>query len=289
MLIDEVIVIGTGRLACSCLGAVLARTKAVECFEPEESSFSNLRSMCAKNGVAYLCCTDRRILEAELSRRTAPTLVVSAYNSYIFPDRVLANPLLRIVNFHNSILPRHRGRNAPSWSIFEMDRTAGVTWHQVGAEIDRGVIIAQREFLLPGDITGINLTQTTLAVGAQVFEEVIESLLSGDYATHPPDRLDGETFHLSKDIPNDGLLDLKWSFDKAFAFLRALDYGKLKVFPTPRVIVLGQQLLIVGYSFARSTDIRRPALIVDTEKMAMEILWEGNVLSMSLGEKEETK
>lgn len=239
--------IGSGRLACACLDACLATGLPVECVEPEAWAFSALRNACRTLGVEFRQTVDRVELRQSFSGLREPTLVVSAYNSYLFPEAVRRKPNLLIVNYHDALLPRHRGRNAPAWAIFEMDICTGVTWHEIGHEVDRGSAILQEAIDIPAHITALGLTRQTLVLGARTFAEILPSLLGRTYAVAPIPEGHGESYHRGSEIPNEGVLDLGWPVGKAYAFLRALDYGGLPVFPPPRVRVNGADLTIVGY------------------------------------------
>ena len=179
--------------------------------------------------------------------------MVSAFNYFIFPRRVLENRALNVVNFHNSLLPQHRGRNAPTWSIYEMDAVTGITWHQVHLAVDKGDIITQRKIEIGGDTTALALTLKTLDVAAQAFREILPSLLDGSYSRTPIQKNGAGSFHRSTDVPNGGVLDLGWSLDRAYAFLRALDYGKFAVFAAPKVRFLGKDLSIASYRIQRNS------------------------------------
>lgn len=128
-----------------------------------------------------------------------------------------------------------------------MDASAGITWHQVNPEIDKGDIICQRDLEVSGDINAIHLTQQTLDLGAQAFHDILASLLDGTYSTKPVGHHERETFHRSSDVPNDGILDLAWGLPKTYAFLRSLDYGKLKVLPPAQIRLLGKQFSVLNY------------------------------------------
>ena len=54
-----------------------------------------------------------------------------------------------IINYHNSLLPKHPGRFAEAWSIFEEDKKSGITWHLVVPEVDKGKIILQKDIEFP--------------------------------------------------------------------------------------------------------------------------------------------
>jgi methionyl-tRNA formyltransferase len=255
--ITGVVVLGTGRLACACLEACLRLGSSVECIEPAASPFSALKSLCRRREVSYGTNLAREEISEGLLRRTRPTLVVSAYNAFLFPRAVLEHEPLRIVNYHDALLPRHRGRNAPAWTIFEMDECTGVTWHDVGTEIDRGAVIVQSGFSVPPDITAIELTRRLLELGGRTFVSVLPALLDGSAAASPLGP-DPGTYHRASDVPNDGLLDLGWDVDKAYAFLRSVDYGRLPVFPVPRVLWRGREIAILEYG-RPEVDARRDA------------------------------
>jgi methionyl-tRNA formyltransferase len=244
----KIVVIGTGRLARSCLELCLPYGLDLECIEPEEGFFSILSTFCKQRGVRYRCMDQKEEVGVFFRNVKVPTLVVSAYNGYIFPKSVLENSLLNIVNFHNSLLPRHRGRNAPTWTIFEEDPVTGITWHEVGTEIDTGKIIGQRVLAVGTNVTAIELTLQTLELGAQCFGELLPELLCGHYPSIAIETAATNKLHLSHEMPNGGIADCSWPVRKVYAFLRSMDYGKLKVFPSARVSVLGFDFEILSYS-----------------------------------------
>lgn len=71
--------------------------------------------------------------------------------------RILKEPVIsayagRIVNVHPSLLPKHKGANAPQLAIEAGDSETGCTVHLVTAEIDAGRTLAQQKVpLLPDD------------------------------------------------------------------------------------------------------------------------------------------
>jgi methionyl-tRNA formyltransferase len=198
--------------------------------------------------------TEKQALTEVFAGISVGTLVVSAYNGFLFPVSVLANPNLSIVNFHNSLLPRHRGRNAPTWAIFEQDRVTGVTWHRVTRDIDAGEILAQREIPLGERTTAWELTLDTLNAGAEAFASLLPGLLNGTAQPMACVEAVPGLLHRLKDVPNGGVVDLGWSASKLSAFLRSLDYGKINIFPNPRVSLLGRQREVVGYSLASPSE-----------------------------------
>jgi methionyl-tRNA formyltransferase len=260
---ERIIIIGTGRLGCSCLESCLEYSLPVSCLESERQPFSPLASLCRKRGVEYRQAFERDPLTDFFLGISQPTLVVSAFNNYIFPVRVLENPVLNVINFHNALLPRHRGRNAATWSIFEQDKVTGITWHQVKPKVDTGDVIIEKQISIVDDATALDLSLKTLEVAAQTFREILPSLLAGSYAVRPVSRTDGASYHRSTDVPNGGWLDLGWSLDKAYAWLRSLDYGKFKVLPGPRLRMLGHEFNITAYQMRCHQANAQPGIFVE--------------------------
>ena len=253
---QSIIVIGNGSLLTRCLQWLLRQLVCpVNCVETGASSFSGLPRFCQDNGVHYVAFPAKEQLNNSLGAVSDSTLVLSIHNSVIFTSATLNNRNLRIVNFHNSLLPRHPGRNAPSWAIYEMDEMGGITWHEVIREVDRGDIIAQRGLPITAKMNGIELTRACANLGFECFKEILPSLLADTYV---PLRQDEDThkMHFAREIPNDGILDPDWPVVRMSAFLRALDYGAHSIFEKPRVNCDGQWYVIDKYMIEEGVALR---------------------------------
>jgi len=264
----RLILIGAGRVARGCAEVLAHLNLPLTCVEAEPSNLNLLRSFCAQRDIEYRLISDRKELRQFFLSISVPTLVVSAQNIYIFPLEVVKNPALKIINFHNSLLPRHPGHNAPSWAIFDMDETSGITWHEVVAEIDRGPIITRREIPIGEQVTALDLVMSCADLGIQSFKEILPCVMTGDYCPQIQPYSITYKVHHSKDVPNDGILDLSWDIRKISAFLRSLDYGRLPVFPTPRLKILGNVFILDKHTFLEGNDAyNRQSIIFDPPKL----------------------
>lgn len=72
-----------------------------------------------------------------------PDLIVSGGFPWRIPADVLALPRLGAINFHDALLPRHRGPNATGWAFRMGDTETGLTIHRLTPEFDTGPILAQ--------------------------------------------------------------------------------------------------------------------------------------------------
>jgi methionyl-tRNA formyltransferase len=72
-----------------------------------------------------------------------PDLIISCGFPWRIPADVLALPRLGAINFHDALLPRHRGPNATGWTFRMGDAETGMTIHRLSSEFDTGPILAQ--------------------------------------------------------------------------------------------------------------------------------------------------
>lgn len=168
--------------------------------------------------------------------------IISANNSYIFKKECVQNNT--IINYHNALLPFHRGCNARIWSIWENDKKTGITWHMVEESIDTGEILIQKEIKLNDNFTALNLLDAQHKLAIASFKEAIENLKNKISKTQISA---GGGYHKKLALPNEGYLDLTWDKEKISRFLRAMDCGALSEIPKARLKILGEEKEILLY------------------------------------------
>lgn len=222
----KAIVLGSGKLAYQCALVCREYLPDVEVLEYKVTESTTLQKMCQKDRIPY-SCYDRTQMRRHLEQEKERSLVVSAGNTFLIPKDIIEKEQLTIVNWHNALLPEHKGRNAESWSIYEGDTVTGITWHMISPEVDAGDIIVQKEIPIDSTITALKLYQRQSDEGLQAFRKIIVPLLAGRCSLQKQRESKTAMLHLSREIPNGGQLDLNWSFEKTSRFLRAMDYGAL--------------------------------------------------------------
>ncbi|WP_425535414.1 formyltransferase family protein [Campylobacter jejuni] len=168
--------------------------------------------------------------------------IISANNFYIFKKECIQNNT--IINYHNALLPFHRGCNAHIWSIWENDKTTGITWHMVEESIDTGEILIQKEIKLNDNFTALSLLNTQHKLAIASFKEAIGNLKNKISKTQISA---GGGYHKKLALPNEGYLDLTWNKEKISRFLRAMDCGTLSEVPKARLKILGEEKEILLY------------------------------------------
>jgi methionyl-tRNA formyltransferase len=246
---QQVLFIGTGSLFTDCIRhANSVSGYILSCIDTENNLFSPLKKICAEKNIAYNVITDKKVLTQHLWAIEDTTLVISIHNSYIFPATVIAKENLKIINFHNSLLPKHPGRNAPTWAIYEMDNETGISWHEVIPAIDKGNIVCQQAFPVTPGMTAIEGTRKCVNAGLQTFNSIFPLLLNNTYKTIQQDTAISFKMHYSYDIPNNGYMDMNWSASKISAFLRSMDYGIYPVFEKPKLFFENNEYWVNSYS-----------------------------------------
>ena len=196
-----------------------------------------------------------------LSNLTSGTMIISVCNPYVFSKKVLSQHGIIAINYHNSLLPLHKGVNAEAWAIFEQDAATGITWHIIYPEIDKGPIIYQEKLYILPDETSLQLLARQNKEAYNIFYKNIDTIIRLDFIQI--EQIGKASCHFKKDIPNNGFLDTEWKIDKAYAFLRAMNYGHLYTLGFPKIIIYKDVYTWKSYSLNSCIDGKREDLIQD--------------------------
>ena len=245
---EKIVILGNGNLALNIAKFLQKQPQKqpIVCASYRENALSLFGAWCQKNQIPYHHFCSKIDVQNFLESLQRQTLIISANNYYVFPNDIIQQERFKIINYHNALLPRHRGLNAQMWSIFDQDTTSGITWHCVAPKIDCGAIIIQKTIVLDSDETYLTLTQKQLKLAFEAFMQICPQLLEWNLKTSQQESGD-EVLHKRADLPNGGYLDLDWDFEKKFAFLRSMDCGKSGALPKPKVILSGREYEILGY------------------------------------------
>lgn len=78
-------------------------------------------------------------------KRLDPEVIINQTQN-LLDQNFLRIPKYGVINRHNALLPRNRGRLAPFWVCSKNESQTGVSIHFVNEKIDAGDIIVQRQF-----------------------------------------------------------------------------------------------------------------------------------------------
>ena len=258
----NILVCGSSQLAFEVARHIKKINLHVVVLEQKITSASTVEYLCSKNDISYYALNQNEMTDTLLHYINEPTLIINAVNYYIFPPEVVENQNATLVNYHNSILPLHRGMHPEAWQIFDNDIQTGVTWHYITKEIDAGPIISQSKIALEQTMTSISLLKIHNRLALEVFEGFFSNLLLSNIISNPQIEYQNIKAKKAKDIPGNGLIDINWDTDKIYAFLRAMDYGPLFTLGKPVLLHNGKHYTWQKYELKRTDENRAENQII---------------------------
>jgi UDP-4-amino-4-deoxy-L-arabinose formyltransferase/UDP-glucuronic acid dehydrogenase (UDP-4-keto-hexauronic acid decarboxylating) len=159
-----------------------------------------------------------------------PDLLLNVHSLHIVPPAMLAVPPLGAYNLHPGPLPQYAGLNAPSWAIYNGERSHGVTLHRMEAGIDTGPIAYQETFAIEESDTGLSVAVRCAQKGV----DLVRKLLDGVVPTLTPQDLSRRRY-FGREVPQGGHIDWNAPARRIHDFVRACDYRPFRSpWGTPR-------------------------------------------------------
>jgi methionyl-tRNA formyltransferase len=120
--------------------------------------------------------------------RLKPDLNVMAFVTSILPDSILNYPRMGTIQYHPSLLPKHRGGSAINWAIINGETKTGITIFWPDRGIDTGPILLQKEVeISPDDTVGSLYFEKLFPLGIEALVEAIELIKKGTAPRIPQD------------------------------------------------------------------------------------------------------
>jgi len=120
--------------------------------------------------------------EAEaLMRSFKPDLCVMAYVTLFVPQPVLDAPARGTIQYHPSLLPRHRGPSSINWPIIQGETRTGLTIFWPDEGLDEGPVLLQKEVEIgPDDTLGTLYFNRLFPMGVDAMIEAIDLVRDGE-------------------------------------------------------------------------------------------------------------
>ena len=107
-------------------------------------------------------------------------LCVMAFVTDIIPGAILEAPAKGTIQYHPSLLPRHRGPSSINWPIIQGETKTGLTIFWPDRGLDTGPILLQKEVEIgPDDTLGSVYFGRLLPVGVEAIVEATEMVRTG--------------------------------------------------------------------------------------------------------------
>jgi methionyl-tRNA formyltransferase len=109
-----------------------------------------------------------------------PDLMVMAFVTLFVPEPVLNTPTHGSIQYHPSLLPRHRGPSAINWAIIHGDPKTGVAIFWPDEGLDTGPVLMLREVeIVPEDTLGSLYFDKLFPLGVDAIVESVDLVREG--------------------------------------------------------------------------------------------------------------
>jgi len=201
-----------------------------------------------------------------------PDLTVMAFVTDIIPAQFFDVPTHGTINYHPSLLPRHRGASAINWAVIMGDTKTGLSIFWPDRGIDTGLILLQKEIAInPDDTTGSLYFNHLFPMGVNAILESIDLIKTGNAPKIPQDEA-GATYEPPCD---DKVAEIDWntSADKLYNLVRGCD-------PQPGAFALlrGEKVRFYGAKRIKETAGNAPGTILTVDDKGIHIALSGGRL-----------
>ncbi len=180
-----------------------------------------------------------------------PDLNVMAFVTDILPLTILNYPKLGTIQYHPSLLPKHRGGSAINWAIINGETRTGVTIFWPDKGIDTGPILLQKETdISPDDTVGSLYYDKLYPLGVAALVESVALVRSGKAPRIPQDESRASYEVLCTE--NEAIIDWSQPAAKVYNLIRGtnpqpgattyLRGAKLKIFDSVLINALQDKL-----------------------------------------------
>ena len=188
-----------------------------------------------------------------------PDLTVMAFVTDIIPARFFEVPTHGTINYHPSLLPRHRGASAINWAVIMGDSKTGLNIFWPDGGIDTGPILLQKEIAIgPDDTTGSLYFNHLFPMGVDAILESIDLIKAGNAPKILQDEV-GATYEPPCD---DKVAGIDWNkpADELYNLVRGCD-------PQPGAFAVlgGEKVRFYGAKRIEETVVDAPGTILNVD------------------------
>lgn len=159
---------------------------------------------------------------------------------YRIKEALTGNKGIKILNFHQSLLPSYGGRHPLNWAIINGEKSLGITFHNVNDKFDAGDIILQKKIRITGKDTVVSLYNKTVRCAIRQIPRVLSRI--HDAAFIPPKQDTKKGSYLPPRVPEDGAIVKNDTMEAVKNKIKAL----VPPYPGAFIVSNGRRLVIDG-------------------------------------------
>jgi methionyl-tRNA formyltransferase len=126
------------------------------------------------------------------------------------------------IQYHPSLLPRHRGGSAINWAVINGETRTGITIFWPDGGIDTGPILLQKEVeISPDDTVGSLYFEKLFPLGVEALAEAVEMIKKGTAPRIPQD--ESQATYEGLCTEKDSIIDWSAPIDRVYNLIRGTD------------------------------------------------------------------
>lgn len=134
----------------------------------------------SRNGITtYKIKTPNSKAFREQLEKLQPDIIINQSQN-IIKKSLLEIPTIGVLNRHNALLPKNRGRLTPFWVLYKEEQETGVSIHFVEEGLDSGDIIVQKKYKVEKRDNFNSLVKKNYQIAPKAMIEAIELLENND-------------------------------------------------------------------------------------------------------------
>ncbi|MFA7542858.1 MAG: formyltransferase family protein [Candidatus Cloacimonadaceae bacterium] len=107
-----------------------------------------------------------------------PDIIVNQSQA-ILKKAILSIPKIGVLNRHNALLPKNRGRLTPFWVVYNRENETGVSIHLMNEDLDAGPIVVQKRYEVKSGDTFNEIVRKNYQIASNAMIEAIELIKNG--------------------------------------------------------------------------------------------------------------
>lgn len=240
--------------------------------DPPAGKGNSFKELAEKSGILVRQPARMRDPEVfEEYKSFEPDLNVMAFVTDIVPLTILDHPRLGTIQYHPSLLPRHRGASAINWAVIGGETKTGLSIFWPDAGLDTGPLLLQKEVTIePDDTTGTVYFNKLFPLGVEALVESVRMVKEGRAPKITQNLNEGEYEPLCKSMT----IDWMYPVDIVYNVIRGCN-------PSPGAVTSykGQQVKIFDCEKRHASGFHVPGTITQISEEGLLVAANGgNIL-----------
>jgi methionyl-tRNA formyltransferase len=197
-------------------------------------------------------------------------VLLNVHSMRIAHPSVLEVPRIGSFNLHPGPLPEYAGLHAPSWAVYHLEWTHGVTLHWMTEEIDAGPVAYVERFPIGEDETGLSVSAKCVRHGLPLVERLLRQGAENPSRIPRVEQDRSRRRYFGRGVPQEGAIRWEEPAERIAAFVRACDYSPFESpWGHPRARWRGENVEVIHVSVTAETAGAAPGTVRRDEEAVL--------------------